>query len=224
MSADERASGPALLRQSLEQAVAGARVSPDPDLDVEGMEVERVRGVAEGRLFRWHAMCPQRFHRATLDTLTDDVREQIEAWRRLAPRPNLVFVGPVGTGKTHAALAAVRDDWTEGGLATLFLPVSEALDRLRPGGDEGALADMLDVERLVLDDLGSQRTTDWTAERLHIVIDRRWMEERPLIATTNLEPGQGGPLMEELGERTYSRLVGSDAVVVRLGGKDRRRG
>lgn len=216
--------GLAQARAALASAKGAERVSPDADLDHDALEHERAAGVAAQRMLVWHSRCPQRFHQATLDALDADVREQIDGWRRQHPRPNLVFVGPVGTGKTFAALAAVRDDFLDRGLDVKFLPVVEALDLLRPGGPEYAMDDLLDAARLVLDDLGTERPTDWTAERLGALINRRWMEERPVIATTNLEPGPDGPLMAALGERTYSRLVGDGAVVVRLGGKDRRRG
>ncbi len=103
----------------------------------------------------------------------------------------------------------------------LFWPVVELLDELRPGGNPAALQEALDTEILVLDDLGADRATDWTTERLYRIINRRWMEQRPIVATTNLETKD---LRESLGERCYSRLVGDGAVCVRLGGEDRRRG
>lgn len=206
------------------------RVSPDPDLDDDGTMAEmRERAVAEQRLHVWSTICPQRFHGATLSMLAPPVRQQIECWRRLHPRPNLVLLGPVGTGKTYAALAAVREDYLDRALEVLFLPVVECLDLLRPGGPEGAMDDLLDVPRLVLDDLGTERPTDWTAERLGALVNRRWMEERPIIATANLDASVDEatgirPLMAALGERTYSRLVGDGAVVIRMAGEDRRRG
>lgn len=207
------------------QRLGAARdaVSPSEDLDADEMQAMRERGVAEHREMAWRHECPQRFHRAMLDTLGGDVRAEVDAWRAMNPRPNLVLTGPVGCGKTHTALAAVRDDFVVRGLAVTFLPVVEVLDLLRPGGPSGVMDDLLDVPRLVLDDLGAERPTDWTAERLGALINRRWMEERTVIATTNLEVGAGKSLEQAIGERTYSRLVGSDAVVVRLGGKDRRR-
>jgi DNA replication protein DnaC len=218
------AAGLVQARAALDAAAGPSRVSPIADLDLDAMAAERDAGIAEQRASAWRTICPQRFHRATLDDLDGPVVRQIAEWREQHPRPNLVLTGPVGTGKTHAALAAVRDDYLVRGLGVRFLTIVEALDLLRPGGPDGAMDDLLDVPRLVLTDLGAERPTDWTAERLYALIDRRWMEERPVIADTNLEPGPGGPLCTHLGERTYSRLVGSDAVVVRLGGKDRRRG
>lgn len=96
----------------------------------------------------------------------------------------------------------------------------ELLDLLRPGGPEGALYDLADLELLILDDLGSERPTEWTAERLYALVNRRWLEERPTIVTSNLASGE---LQQAVGPRVYSRLVGNGSVGIGLSGPDRRR-
>lgn len=173
----------------------------------------------DGHLRRWHASVPQRFHQADLaDFATEAWLPAVADWANAPQGRNLVVFGPVGTGKTHLACAAVRPAvWRA--LDVAFVPVVELLDQLRPGGPEGALDVLADADRLVLDDLGSEKPTDWTAERLYALVNRRWSDAAPLVATTNLQPEQ---LQAHLGERTYSRLVGG-AVAVRLGGQDRRR-
>lgn len=196
-----------------------ASVSVDDELDAEAIEHMRLQGIQELRAQQWHLRCPQRFHRARLDDLEASVRADVEQWLTLSPRPNLVLLGPVGTGKTHAAIAAAYEDHQHG-LDVLFLPVVELLDLLRPGGPEHMIDDVLHSSRLVIDDVGHERSTDWTGERLGAVVNRRWLEERPIIATSNLEPGE---LAAAIGERTYSRLVGDGALVLALTGKDRRR-
>lgn len=100
----------------------------------------------------------------------------------------------------------------------LFVPVVEMLDDLRPGGPEGYLSDLMGVDRLILDDLGLERPTDWTIERLYALVNRRWLEERPTIATTNLSPQA---LEEAVGARMFSRLAGA-AVSIGIAGPDRR--
>jgi DNA replication protein DnaC len=188
------------------------------DLDDEELEGIRQHGIERMREQRWHATMPSRFVHARLEHFTGTVAADLEGWTRAAPRPNLVLFGAVGVGKSHAAAAATYEDHQRG-LEVLFLPVVELLDQLRPGGPENALERLWSVDRLVLDDVGSERATDWTGERLYALLNRRWLEERPTIATTNLEPDD---LREAIGERTYSRLCGSDAHVVRLAGDDRR--
>lgn len=123
------------------------------------------------------------------------------------------------THNSHAAVGAARLRFDRGA-EVRFLPVVELLDLLRPGGPEGALYDLADLELLVLDDLGSERPTDWTAERLYALVNRRWLEERPTICTSNLGPAD---LERAVGARVYSRLVGNGSVGVTLSGPDRRR-
>jgi DNA replication protein DnaC len=100
-----------------------------------------------------------------------------------------------------------------------FHPIVELLDMLRPGGPEDGFSRLVNAPRLIIDDIGSQRETDWTAERFFALVNRRWMEQRPTIATSNL----GLPdLKAAVGDRAFSRLVGSDAVVLKFTGRDRR--
>jgi len=189
-------------------------LEPEDLDDVEpGLDLDRLREV------RWRAIIPRRFHRADLSGFDPEVYEALTSWARRPAGRNLVLIGPVGTGKTHAAVGACRvAHWS--GLNVRFLPVVELLDLLRPGGPEGALYDLADVDRLILDDVGSERPTDWTAERLYALLNRRWLEETPTIVTTNLGPAE---LEEAVGPRLFSRLVGNDAVVLALYGADRRR-
>lgn len=205
-------------RARLHGAARPLDVGDEPDAE----ELEQLRrvGVEEMRRARWMASVPSRFAWASLDDFAGGEADKLRAWADTAgPVPNLLVLGPVGVGKTHAALAACRPG-VEKGMELRFLPVVELLDLLRPGGPEGAWGNLADVDRLIVDDVGLERATDWTNERFGALVNRRWMEERPTIATTNLEPKE---LREALGDRTYSRLTGSGAVVVRLTGDDKRR-
>lgn len=187
---------------------------PDPD------EPDWFGPVTDARLLRWSSRCPDRFIRATLDDLDPVIGDPVTGWATNPAGRNLVLCGGVGTGKTHAALAAARHRWLDAGDDVLFRPVVELLDELRPGAETDVLPDAMGVDVLVLDDLGAERPTDWTAERLFAVVNRRWMDRRPVIATTNLDPPG---LRAAIGDRTYSRLMLDGAVVVGVTGNDRRR-
>lgn len=151
----------------------------------------------------------------------------------VGPKRNLVIGGPVGVGKSRAAVAACRRSHFHDGKTVDFVPVVELLTALRQemnGGPGGNLAHWMTVDLLVLDDLGTERPTDWTAEQLYALVNRRWLEELPIIGTTNLPltrksagtEYEGPTLDEVLGDRMFSRLVGG-AALVRLSGPDRRR-
>jgi DNA replication protein DnaC len=192
-----------------------------PEADQLAARAEQWR--RENRDQQWAQAVPRRFVAATLADLADqapDVRQAITSWAMAPDGRNLLVLGPVGVGKTHALAAACRAQHMADPDATVvFAPVVELFDDLRPGGPVGRLRDCTDATLLALDDLAAERDTDWTHERLYAIINRRWMEARPTACTTNLPPEQ---LHQQLGERMYSRLVG-DAVVVRLAGPDRRR-
>lgn len=223
---------PRPIAESLEAARAAAARSqaarPTDPVPAEGREAfaamvrEGRERIAANREKAWAESCPPRFAAARLEDLGEPRRSEISAWCDEPEGRNLVLSGPVGCGKTHAAMAALRQV-LPACLSWQIASVVELLERLRPGGPEGELERFASCSVLLLDDLGAERPTDWTAERLASIIDRRWNEERPIIATTNLTLGPDGELIEALGERSYSRLVGSGAVVLNLTGSDRRR-
>lgn len=186
----------------------------------------------------WREAIPSRFLHAKL---ADIAAEQLPpaklavlaAWAANPQGRNVMLWGGVGVGKTHAAVAACRGLHFEGSREVLFKPVVELLDELRVQGELSGctLAEARDVDIVLLDDVGGERPTDWTAERLYLLANRRWLEQRPVVATTNLPltykvvpEGYSGPVLEDVvGSRTFSRLVGNGAVVLRMGGPDRRR-
>lgn len=177
----------------------------------------------------WQRRVPTRFHDAHPDHLTGDVADAVREWSENMQR-NLVLLGNVGSGKTYAAIAAARL-WDATGLPFTYWSVPDLLDALRTGGhDPRGLATMgvddhvRGTPLLILDDLAANRRSEWVGDRLYAIVNHRWEECLPIIATSNLRATRGsGPLVEAIGERMYSRLV-HDAVTVTVGGKDRRRG
>jgi len=202
------------------QAPPPVDLDPDDGEHPDDLAEVRALGFARARSVRWAKVAPARFADAELTDFDGRaVYDDLVEWAHRPAGRNLVLIGPIGVGKSRAALAACRPAH-DAGLEVRYHLVAEALDLLRPGGPEDALDALAECDRLILDDLGSERPTDWTAERLGILIDRRWREERPLVVTTNLDPNE---LAAVLGPRSYSRIVGDSAVVLRLTGHDRRR-
>jgi DNA replication protein DnaC len=146
-------------------------------------------------------------------------------------RPGLLLVGEPGTGKTHLAVAALRQIIAKG-FAGLFFDYQNLLDRIRAGYDAASGASdreayrfALDSEVLLLDDLGAHRVTDWVEDTVTSIITWRCNNRKPLIATTNLADADAGgsvfdrpaapvagkieyriTLRERIGERARSRL------------------
>lgn len=203
------------LAGAVEDLRARARRRQPVDLVEEADDDHRRHQMTEA----WRSAVPRRYWDADVSSVEPAVTGDLAAWVAEDIPPNLVILGPVGTGKTWAAIAAVRPAFFAR-RSMQFSPVGEFLDRLRPGGDDTAMYRFCHSDQLVIDDIGSERGTEWTAERMFAVVNRRWLECRPTITTSNLSPED---LAAAVGERTFSRLVGNDALVLTLRGADRRR-
>lgn len=184
----------------------------------ERMRADRAAEIGE---YTWRHLAPAKFLTASIDGLPDTCRPAITEWAHGPEGRNLIIVGPVGTGKTWAALAAVRP-FVEAGASVQFWPVVELLDGLRPSSPQPAdVAAIANASLLVLDDLGTERPTEWTLERMYLIVNHRWMHNLPTVVTSNAPTSDA--IADQVGERMRSRLVGSSDVVVRLAGVDRRR-
>jgi DNA replication protein DnaC len=169
-----------------------------------------------------------------------DVPPEIAGWAAAGTSAQgLYLAGPVGTGKTHAAWMAVgmwcratgvvprdedRQEDYQGGRrfrpTVIFTRMTDLLDDLRPGDDARQRArDCQEADLLVLDDLGAEKASEWTQERLYSIVDDRYARCAPLIVTGNLPPGV---LAGQTGDRVASRLA-EMCQVVPMTGADRRR-
>jgi DNA replication protein DnaC len=190
----------------------GAEIEDDEFADA------RRRSLEEAREALWQRRMPRRFHAAAVVDFDGPARRDLSAWVNGPRGRNLVLFGPVGVGKSRAAVAACRPSHDRG-LDVAFWPTADLLDAMRPGDETVRVDDVADLDRLILDDVGIERPSDWTVERLDSVINRRWMDELPTVVTTNLAPSD---LETRIGARAFSRLL-DGAVVIRFTGSDRRR-
>ena len=158
------------------------------------------------------------------------VMTQVRAFVREFPaqdKPGLLFIGNPGTGKTHLAVAALRELIARG-FEGLFFDYQNLLERIRAGyndtrgaTDREAYSAVLDAEILLLDDLGAHRVTDWVEDTVTSIVTYRCNNRKPLIATTNLRDPEVGDrrgsgiesdvnskyfLEERIGMRARSRL------------------
>jgi DNA replication protein DnaC len=103
----------------------------------------------------------------------------------------LLYMGNVGTGKTHLAVAALKElveTKGAGGLYVNFLELVQQLQMSLDGGGvsrEDILGPVTRVDVLVLDELGGGRLTEWVRDLLYYVINSRYMTKKVTIFTTN---------------------------------------
>lgn len=165
--------------------------------------------------------------------------EAVQAWVSAGREAGgLYLTGRVGVGKTHTGFAALAawcrkteteptraryDTWDtiRWGPSIHTVRATMLLDQLRPGADDARqiIADCQDARLLFIDDIGAEKPSEWTQEKLYEVIDERYARCLPLIVTSNLPPKS---LSEHVGERTASRLA-EMCTLVPLTGPDRRR-
>lgn len=135
--------------------------------------------------------------------------------------PGLLFVGPVGTGKSVALAVALAEAAKRTLKSGRYWPVAQLLEAMRPTGDrepEVTVEEVAQVPLLALDDLGVERASDWALERLDLLFDMRYEALLPTMVATNLARRE---LEEVLGSRIVSRLL-HETEVVKVGGRDRR--
>jgi DNA replication protein DnaC len=136
----------------------------------------------------------------------------------------LWLFGDVGTGKTTLAMLASQAA-LRAGRSVVIYSLPRLLNLIRSAieteaGMVGFLERLTAVDLLHIDDLGAENTTDWVLEQLYSIINTRYEDERAMIVTTNLPPEK---LVEQLGERTVSRLVVICGDPLPLFGEDKRR-
>jgi DNA replication protein DnaC len=156
----------------------------------------------------------------------------------------LMFLGQPGRGKTHLAVAIAGELIRIKGAQVRFYEQRALLKALQGTFESGSnsresevLRPVLDVDVLILDDLGAGRTTMWARDVIHDIIAHRYNEQKTLIITTNLLTGeksgaQGATakaldtpltLKDRLGDALMSRLH-EMCQIVPMGGMDYRSG
>jgi DNA replication protein DnaC len=218
------------INQHAPQAAQLGPITDDtPNPDEPGHPEYHRRQRARFAVDRWNTATPYRYKQATAQ------HPDITAWadtaaKNLRDAGFLVLTGPTGTGKTHQAYGALRRI-AEAGPHRYELIATTAPDmygRLRPNGSdkgmEHELKRLATVPLLLLDDLGTEKLSEWTEEATYRLLNERYNACLPLIVTTNLPAGSdnGPSLSSRLGERIASRLAQTTTVVT-LTGPDRRR-
>jgi len=103
----------------------------------------------------------------------------------------LLLMGPAGTGKTHLAVAALKE-LIDRGHAGLFCDYRELLKEIQasynPASDTTEmriLEPIRTVEILVLDDLGAAKPSDWVRDIIEIILNARYNKNLTTLITTN---------------------------------------
>lgn len=134
----------------------------------------------------------------------------------------LLLCGSVGTGKSFLA-AAIANELISRGTPCLMTNFSRIISRISEkfGGDQKYLDDLNRFDLLIIDDLGAERDSEFTWEKVMNVIDARYRAGLPLIVTTNLSPKAIYDPSDIRRQRVFSRLK-EMCIFLEVNGADRR--
>lgn len=135
----------------------------------------------------------------------------------------LLLFGGVGTGKTYAAacIANALIDQGRPCYMTNFSKLANTLSGKFEGKQE--FIDSLNrYDLLVIDDLATERNTDYMNEIVFNFIDSRYRAKKPLIVTTNLTADEISKATDFSKKRIFSRLYDM-CIPLEVNGEDRRR-
>lgn len=168
---------------------------------------------------------PERFKDASMvdlgymeNLVMDSIIEIFDPPSKTNDKIGVIFCGPAGSGKTHAAYAVMQmilDKNPE--MIASMLNYSQAFSQIKSefasgSNDEmGSVWDRLNNDSgmydgiLMIDDVSSQKLTDFEADKLLMFIERRVNSYFPFLFTTNVRPEN---FKDIFGERIASRLFG----------------
>jgi DNA replication protein DnaC len=109
----------------------------------------------------------------------------------------LLFYGTTGVGKTHLAVAVLRELALEKGVACLFYDFRDLLKEIRDSynpvsetSELRVLQPVLDAEVLLLDEMAASDPSTWVKETLAHIINSRYNQKRTTLITTTLPMGE----------------------------------
>jgi len=130
----------------------------------------------------------------------------------------LLYLGRCGVGKTHLAVAALREIMGKKGVSGLFYDFRDLLKEIQDSYNPNThsselkvLAPVIEAEILVLDELGANKPTEWVQETISHIITKRYNDRRITIFTSNYldmsaESAYDETLSDRVGVRLRSRL------------------
>lgn len=123
----------------------------------------------------------------------------------------LLFIGSCGTGKTHLAAAITNFIISEFGISVKFgnfidllADIKSTWNKESEASEDDIIKAFLDIDLLVIDDIGKEKSTEWSNSVLYRVINRRYENYKATIITSNFSIPE---LEKAIGQATVSRII-----------------
>lgn len=131
-------------------------------------------------------------------------RQYVEQFKEMYEnRQGIIFWGEVGTGKSYTA-ACIANELLDRKIPVVMTSFVKILQNIQGNQKEEKviMARLNDARLLIIDDLGTERNTDYALEKVYNIIDNRYRIGKPLILTTNMTIRE----MQENTDIRYKRI------------------
>lgn len=158
------------------------------------------------------------------DRISQIAHKYVENFEQMRGKgKGLLFYGTVGTGKTFISccIANALIDKGYACLVTNFARLTNTITGMYDGKQD-YIDGLNKFALLVIDDLASERDTEYMGEIVQNIVDARYRSGLPLIITTNLTNEELKHPAEMRKQRIYSRLF-EMCIPIEVKGKDRRK-
>lgn len=119
----------------------------------------------------------------------------------------LLLYGPVGTGKSFTA-ACIGNYLLDNAKPVIMTSFVKILQDIWENDREAEYITILNsASLLIVDDLGTERETDYALEKVYNIIDSRVRANKPMIITSNLELNDMMECEDIRKKRIYARIL-----------------
>lgn len=162
----------------------------------------------------------KKYQEASVEKIDKKIYKKIKE-KVVQGKKGVFLFGNTGTGKTYILHAiknrvkeisprtsVVFENWVD-----LLIDLRDDFNKLR-----STIDNISENEMIMIDDLGSEKMTEWSQEILYSIVNKAYEREKKIFIATNLSLEQ---FTERYGDRIFSRLAEA-CEMIEMKGEDRR--